>query len=86
MNAPMSRAELLALPPVIGIVTAGRVLGFGRTKSYELARTGEFPCRVIRVGRSYLVPTAVLLAVLGLEPNRPPLADVPDDDSRGAHQ
>ncbi|WP_449062541.1 DNA-binding protein [Planomonospora algeriensis] len=85
MNAPMSRAELLALPPVIDIVTAGRALGFGRTKSYELARTGEFPCRVIRAGRSYLVPTAVLLAVLGLEPLRPHLADV-SDDSRGAHR
>ncbi|TMR23803.1 DNA-binding protein [Actinomadura geliboluensis] len=54
------------LPAVIDLVTAGRALGVGRTKSYELARTGHFPCPVLRVGRSYLVPTAGLLTLLGL--------------------
>ncbi|WP_240808644.1 hypothetical protein [Actinomadura geliboluensis] len=51
---------------MIDLVTAGRALGVGRTKSYELARTGHFPCPVLRVGRSYLVPTAGLLTLLGL--------------------
>jgi hypothetical protein len=66
VNAPMTREELMALPAVIDVVTAGRVFGFGRTKSYELARRGEFPCRVIRAGRSFLVPTAELHRLLGL--------------------
>jgi hypothetical protein len=61
----MSLAELGDLPAVIDVVTAGRALGLGRTKSYELARTGDFPCRVLRVGKAYLVPTPELLTLLG---------------------
>jgi integrase len=60
--------ELLALPAVTDLITAGKAFGIGRTKSYELARAGEFPCRVIRVGRTYCVPTADLLAQLGVCP------------------
>lgn len=61
----MSLAELGELPAVVDLVTAGKVLGIGRTKSYELARSGEFPCRILRVGKAYLVPTPELLALLG---------------------
>lgn len=61
----MSLTELGELPPVIDLVTAGTALGLGRTKSYQLAQTGEFPCRVIRVGKRYLVPTPELLKLLG---------------------
>jgi hypothetical protein len=44
----------------------------GRTKAYELARASEFPCPVIRAGKSYLVPTTGLVALLGLPvPGRP---------------
>jgi hypothetical protein len=63
----LSPVEISTLPAVIDLVTAGRALGLGRTKSYQLARAGTFPCRVLRVGKSYLVPTADLLALLGLE-------------------
>lgn len=62
----MSEEELLALPVSVPLVTAGRALGVGRTKSHELARRGEFPCRVIRIGGTYLVPKAELLRLLGL--------------------
>lgn len=62
----MTLAEIGGLPVVTDLVTAGRALGMGRTKAYELARAGEFPCPVIRVGKSYLVPTAGLLTLLGL--------------------
>jgi hypothetical protein len=65
VRAGMSLAELGELPAVVDLVTAGRALGIGRTKSYELARSGEFPCRVLRVGRTYLVPTSELLTLLG---------------------
>jgi len=61
----MSLAELGELPAVIDLVTAGRALGLGRTKSYELARSGEFPCRILRVGKTYLVPTPELFTLLG---------------------
>ncbi|WP_245647166.1 helix-turn-helix domain-containing protein [Microtetraspora niveoalba] len=49
---------------MIDVVTAGRLLGFGRTKAYRLAKNGEFPCRVLRIGRSYLVPTREVWALL----------------------
>lgn len=62
----LTLAEIAGLPAVTDLVTAGRALGIGRTRAYELARAGQFPCPVIRSGRIWLVPTAGLLAVLGL--------------------
>jgi hypothetical protein len=58
--------EIAGLPAVTDLVTAGRALGLGRTKAYELARAGQFPCPVIRAGKTWLVPTAGLLGLLGL--------------------
>ena len=46
------------------VATAGAILGIGRSKAYELAKTGEFPVNVLRVGRRYLVPTNAILALL----------------------
>ena len=66
VTRPLTLAEITNLPAVIDLVTAGRALGLGRTKAYELARAAEFPCPVIRVGKTWLVPTAGLLALLGL--------------------
>jgi hypothetical protein len=60
MKGGLSLADVQRLPAVVDLVTAGQALGLGRTKTYQLAQTGEFPCRVIRAGRSYLVPTAML--------------------------
>lgn len=71
----LTRAELLALPVTVDIPTAARALGLGRSTAYELARRGEFPCRILRIGSSYRVPTADLLRVLGIEP--PTLREVP---------
>lgn len=67
----MTRAELLALPAVVDVTTAARALGLGRSTAYELARRGEFPCRVLHIGSSYRVPTADLLRVLGIEHDQP---------------
>jgi Helix-turn-helix domain len=64
----LSRAELLALPAVVDVTTAARGLGLGRYTAYDLARRGEFPCRILHIGSSYRVPTAELLRVLGLDP------------------
>jgi conjugative relaxase-like TrwC/TraI family protein len=62
----MTEAELRSLPPTIDLPTAARALGCGRTLAYTLARRGRFPCRVLRLGQRYLVPTADLLHLLGL--------------------
>ncbi len=48
------------------LVTAGSVLGIGRTKAHEMARHKTFPVQVLRLGHRYVVPVAGLLDVLGL--------------------
>ncbi|HUC27889.1 MAG TPA: DNA-binding protein [Streptosporangiaceae bacterium] len=62
----MTLAEVMMLPAVTDLISAGKALGMGRTRSYELARAGTFPCRVMRAGRTYQVPTAGLLTLLGI--------------------
>ena len=52
----LTLAEIAGLPAVTDLVTAGRALGIGRTKAYELARAGQFPCPVIRAGSSLARP------------------------------
>lgn len=69
MNAGLAPAELLALPAVVDVPTAARALGIGTTLAYELAKAGEFPCSVLRLGRLYRVPRAGLLEVLGVRPD-----------------
>lgn len=57
------------------LVTAASILGIGRTTAHALARTGQFPLPVIRVGHRYRVPVAAILRLLTLdsaEPSPPP--------------
>jgi len=61
----MTREELLALPTVVDIVTAGRAFGVGRTKAHTMARDGEFPVPVMRLGNTYRVSRVDLLRALG---------------------
>jgi len=79
----LTRAELLALPVTVDVPTAARALGLGRSTAYELARRDEFPCRVLRVGSSYRVPTADLMRVLGVEPPTP--GEAPEEPRGRAH-
>ncbi|MFD0053625.1 hypothetical protein ACFVHR_07825 [Streptomyces sp. NPDC127168] len=62
----MSREELLALPVAVDLDTGNRALGLGRSKGYELAKRGQYPCKVLRLGNAYRVVTADLLTLLGL--------------------
>ena len=61
--------DLTKLPPTVDIVTAARILGVGRTVAYELVREGTWPTPVIHVGRKIRVPTAPLVALLGVNPS-----------------
>lgn len=45
---------------------AASAFGLGRSAAYELVRRGQFPCRVLRLGRQMRVPTADVLAALGV--------------------
>lgn len=62
----MDREELLSLGVATDIGTACRALGISKSSGYSLARAGEFPTRVIRIGARYSVPTADLLDLLGI--------------------
>lgn len=69
---PLTRGELLELPASVDLVTAGHALNLGRTKSHELARSGQFPVPVLRLGKEYRVRAADLLAFLGINPKSEP--------------
>lgn len=61
IGQPLSEQEILALPPLIDLETAGRALTLGRSTTYRLARVGELPVPVVRVGpRSLRVRAADL--------------------------
>ena len=55
----------------VDLMTAAAALGLGRTRAYQLANRDEFPCRVIRIGDTYRVPTPGLLELLGLSAESP---------------
>jgi hypothetical protein len=65
-NATAWTAEaVLNLGMTTDVETAGAILGIGRTKAYELAKNGEFPVKLLRIGRRYVVPIPALMALLG---------------------
>jgi len=68
---PITITQLRAMPATVDLLTAARALGLGRTKAYELAKRGQFPCRVIRIGEIYRIPTAGLLELLGITAGDP---------------
>jgi hypothetical protein len=66
--SPVTRDELLALPPVIDVSTADDVFGVGRSAAYEIIRSGQWPTPIIRIGRHIRIPTLPLLELVGLAP------------------
>ena len=68
-GAPQRRVwtpdEVRRLGMTTDLATAAAIIGIGRTLAYDLARDGEFPVRVLRLGRRVVVPISDLLAYLG---------------------
>lgn len=57
--------ELQNAGPTVSLwPTAGQAIGISKSHAYKLAREGQFPAKVIRVGASYRVVTASLLQLL----------------------
>jgi hypothetical protein len=63
---PFSIGEPHSLRAAVDAMTAARALSIGRTMAYEPAKKGEFPCKVIRYGDTYRVPTAEILRFLNV--------------------
>lgn len=64
-----------------GVLAVQITTGYSRSRAYELLRTPEaLPFRVLKIGRRFIVPTADVLRVLGLEPapNAAPNSEPPD--------
>lgn len=76
-SAPARRvwsvAEVRALGVRTDLVTAGEILGIGRTVAHQLARRDAFPVPVLRVGHKYVVPVAPLLELLGVSGDAGPV-------------
>jgi hypothetical protein len=66
MTEALSVVELRALPAVVDVPTAGRAYGIGERHAYELARRGEFPVPVLKLGRLLRVRSVDLLGDLGV--------------------
>lgn len=60
-----SPQRIRALGATTTLEIAAEILGIGRSKGYELARDGEFPVEILRIGRRYIIPTAAILRLLG---------------------
>lgn len=63
--------EIHQLDARTSIVTAGEILGIGRTKSYELAARNTFTIPVLRIKGRYQVPTEPLKKLLGITKENP---------------
>lgn len=50
-----------------GVTACSIAYGDGRTKAFERLRSGDVDFRVLKRGRSYIVPVADLLKLLGLD-------------------
>jgi hypothetical protein len=72
VTAPMTRAEILAMPPTISLPDLGRALGVSEPVIRERARRQELErigIRVVRLGAQYRVVTASLWTFLGIAPD-----------------
>ncbi|MFC8493223.1 integrase [Streptomyces sp. NPDC057235] len=62
----ITHADLMALPPTVGLDVANKVLGMGRTAGYALAKRGDYPVRLLPGGSGYRVSRYDLYRYLGV--------------------
>jgi excisionase family DNA binding protein len=76
--AVTAATNLAQLPPTLPLwpsstnpdePAAASILGMGRSTAFALAKAGEFPVRLLRVGTKYRVSRADLLRYLGETPS-----------------
>ena len=68
MTAPQVLAGLSELPALLSVGQACELLGLSRSAGYRAAAAGHLP--TLRFGHRLYVPTARLLQLLGLTPER----------------
>ncbi|MGW2057431.1 helix-turn-helix transcriptional regulator [Streptomyces sp. NPDC001840] len=63
----MAFSAVFGLPAEVGLRTAAKALNLSPTTAYRQARNGDFPCRVRRAGRRYVVRLSDLMRELGIQ-------------------
>jgi predicted DNA-binding transcriptional regulator AlpA len=63
--------RIRALGATTNVSTAAEIFGLSRDTGYHLARTGQFPVPVLRIGRQLRVPVAPILTLLGMPTDTP---------------
>jgi len=63
-----TETDIRGLGAATDLVTTAAILGIGRTTAHALARAGQFPVPVLRIGHRYRVPVAPILRLLDLDP------------------
>ncbi|WP_345943125.1 integrase [Streptomyces sp. SID2119] len=75
----------MALPPTVDLQTANRVLSIERSTGYGLAKRGEYPCKVLKLGNAYRVVTADLQRLVALDDTvKQPVRVMPPQGRRNA--
>lgn len=63
-SGPWTREKITGLGMTCGVETAAQIIGIGRTVAYRMAREGEWPTPIRKVGGRYLVTVQGLLDYL----------------------
>ena len=63
-SAAGTLADVTELPPTISVEHAAKLLGVSRSAAYRAVAAGQLPN--LRLGRRIYIPTARLLAMLGV--------------------
>ncbi|MEV7925471.1 MULTISPECIES: helix-turn-helix domain-containing protein [unclassified Kitasatospora] len=66
-HGQLSFMEAFNLPVVVDVPTAARALGICLATAYRLARQDAFPCKILRIGTRYRVPTVELMRAIGVD-------------------
>ncbi len=62
-----SDTDLRHLPPMVSLDQANSALSISRNHGYRLAKNGQYPVPVRRLGNAYRVSRADLLRFLGID-------------------
>lgn len=61
---PVDLAAIKSWPPTVSVPTAGSTVNLGENASYNAYHRGDFPFKVLRVGRKLRVVTADIIRQL----------------------
>jgi hypothetical protein len=62
---PVTLAEIReSWPPTVDIPQAARAFRLSRSHAYSLAKSGEFPAKILKVGQRYSVVTESIINTL----------------------